>query len=96
MHPVALMGFIAVLEAPTDPSFYERVIERTGLPRDAFRMLMHHATLDADHQQEFEAELDALALSREQEALVGTSALTTAGLVAELYADAAGVARAAV
>ena len=45
-HPVAILGFLA-LEAfhPHAPTV-ERLIEKTGLPRDGFRQLLLHAKLD--------------------------------------------------
>ena len=37
VHPVAILGFIAVLEGtPPDVEFFENLADRIGLPRQAF------------------------------------------------------------
>jgi hypothetical protein len=40
----------------------ERFIEKTGLPRDAFRQLLLHAKLDIVHARELQRVLDSLPL----------------------------------
>jgi pyrroloquinoline quinone (PQQ) biosynthesis protein C len=78
-HPVALLGYICLLEAyPPVAAEVERLVERTGFDRAAFRTLLHHAELDPGHAQEVFATIDALPLSPEQAAALGVSAITSA------------------
>ncbi len=81
-HPVALLGHIAVLEGyPPSPDLATRLAGRTGLPEAAFGALARHATLDVRHRDELLRTLDALPLRPRDEALIGMSALHTAGLL---------------
>jgi hypothetical protein len=82
-HPVALLGFLE-LEAyhPQRPTV-ERLIEKTGLPREGFRQLILHAKLDVVHARDLHRLLDALPLDSRHEQLIGLSALHTIGLLAE-------------
>jgi hypothetical protein len=86
-HPVALLGFLE-LEAfhPHRPTL-ERLIERTGLPRDGFRQLLLHASLDAVHARELHLAIDSLPLEPHHEQLIGLSALQTIALWAEVLHD---------
>jgi hypothetical protein len=82
-HPVALLGYIAVLEGnPPVESQVAEVIERTGLPERAFRTFIKHARLDPHHRDDLNLALDAMPLSREQETLIAMSALETQHLLA--------------
>jgi heme oxygenase-like protein len=86
-HPVSLLGYIAVLEGdPPREDEVEAAIERTGLPRAAFRTILSHAGLDPGHKEEFERFLDSLPLTPEQEALIGVSAIHTAAGMAQVFA----------
>jgi heme oxygenase-like protein len=86
-HPVAVLGYIAVLEGdPPREEEIEAAIVRTGLPRDAFRTFLSHAKLDPGHKEEFEQFLDSLPLAPEQEALVGVSAIHTAAGMQRIFA----------
>lgn len=77
-HPVAILGYIAVLEGtPPTEAHVEGVIERTGLPPDAFRTFIKHARLDPHHRDDLDAALDAMPLTEAQELLVTTNALET-------------------
>jgi Iron-containing redox enzyme len=83
-HPVALLGYIAVLEGtPPVAEHVEGVIARTGIPRDAFRTILRHADLDPHHRDGLDRALDALALSEEQVATVAISAFTTNRLLGQ-------------
>ena len=85
-HPVAVLGYIAVLEGdPPREEDVEEAIVRTGLPRAAFRTILSHATLDPGHKEEFESFLDTLPLTPEQEALVGLSAIHTAAGIQRVF-----------
>ena len=82
-HPVALLGYIAVLEGyPPDPVEVQGLVERTGLPQEAFRTLAAHAELDQHHRDELLAAIDALPLSEAQEHVVGVSAVYTVHMTA--------------
>jgi hypothetical protein len=86
-HPVAILGFL-YLEAyhPHGPTL-ERLIERTGLPRDGFRQLLLHAKLDAVHARELDRVLDSLPLEPRHEELIGLSALQSVALLTEVWLD---------
>ncbi|MFE7618467.1 iron-containing redox enzyme family protein [Streptomyces sp. NPDC057496] len=85
-HPVALLGYIAVLEghAPTT-GLAPRLARLTGLPAPAFRTVHEHARLDDGHADELYALLDRLPLSRGQEAAVAVSALHTTDALTQLF-----------
>lgn len=77
-HPVALLGFIKIVErtsATVEP--IEAVIQRTGLPRGAFRYHLRHVSIEPQHNALLDRVLDALPLSPEHEALIGVSAART-------------------
>jgi hypothetical protein len=84
-HPVAYLGYIAVLEGPATVEFLTSVVERTALPRAAFRTQFLHARLDPHHVEHFEQLLDGLPLAPEHVDLIGVSALTSADLLREVY-----------
>lgn len=87
-HPVALMGYIAVLEGnPPAEAAIDRLAERTGFPPAAFRTLREHSGLDPHHFEEFNEALDALPLTAEQSALVGLSAMHTVASIAGLFEE---------
>jgi hypothetical protein len=88
VHPVALLGFFAVLEGhPPTIDHLDEIERRTGLPSDAFRMLRHHAELDVMHADELFSRLDDLPLSPRLVELVGTSALHTIAALATFFND---------
>jgi hypothetical protein len=85
-HPVALLGFFAVLEGhPPTIEHLEDVRRRTGLPREAFRMLQHHAELDVVHGDELFSLIDRLPLERSHVEVLGISALHTIGALGDLF-----------
>jgi heme oxygenase-like protein len=82
VHPLAFLGYLAFMEGfPPRPSLVEGLIERTGFPGQAFRTMILHGELDAGHSDELDETLDALRLSRDHEALLGLSAISTADLL---------------
>jgi Iron-containing redox enzyme len=89
-HPVALLGFLQ-LEAyyPYRPTV-ERLMDKTGLPRDGFRQLLLHAKLDVVHARELHRVLDSLPLEPDHEQLIGLSALQTVALLTEAWLDVVG------
>jgi hypothetical protein len=96
-HPVALLGYIELLEGypPSTPEI-EDLITSTGYRREAFRTLVHHARLDPDHGDELNRTLDELPLTAQQSAAVGVSAMNSVHLLAraieEIVAEADSVA----
>jgi hypothetical protein len=85
-HPVALLGFFAVLEGnPPVAADLMAVEERTGLPAEAFRMLRYHAEVDAVHAAEIYSLLDSLPLSTLDAQLVGISALHTLAMLESFF-----------
>ena len=87
-HPVALLGYIAVLEGtPPDIEFFERTADRTGIPRAAFSNLRRHGMLDPRHREELDHALDQLPLTDYHHALMGVSAFQTIHLLAHVIED---------
>lgn len=85
-HPVALLGFFAVLEGhPPTIEHLDQVQRRTGLPSDAFRMLRQHAELDQHHAEELFDLLDRLPLSPRQVMQLGVSAFHTLDALAAMF-----------
>ncbi len=78
-HPVAVMGYIALLEGyPPSAELIDGLIDRTGHPPEAFRTLLAHGSLDEHHRLEFDRALDDLPLAAGHETIVGLSALHSA------------------
>jgi hypothetical protein len=87
-HPVALLGYIAVLEGyPLLAEDLERAIVRTALPRAAFRTLFEHSDLDQEHRDECYRALDALPLTAQQSALIAVSGFWTLHLLSQLLEE---------
>jgi hypothetical protein len=84
--PVALLGYIAVLEgnAPA-PALADWIVARTGLPPGAVRTVRDHAVLDVAHADEVLALLDALPLTAAQLHAVVLGALSTVDALVDLY-----------
>ncbi|MGW2520682.1 iron-containing redox enzyme family protein [Streptomyces sp. NPDC001617] len=89
-HPVALLGYILVLEdnAPA-PWLADRLAASTGLPDKAFRTVREHADLDCGHVAALDALLDTLPLTTAHQALVAVSALRTTDGVTRLFSHLA-------
>jgi Iron-containing redox enzyme len=87
-HPLALLGFIAVLEGtPPDVDYFERTADRAGLSRRAFSTLLRHGKLDPHHRDDLNDLLDELPLSEEHHSLLGISAFQTIHLLARVAKD---------
>ena len=86
-HPVAVLGFLWLERYPPDVGAVERLVERTGLPREAFGQLLVHSEVDLRHGAELAAVLDALPVEPRHEELVGLSALETMAFVADAWLD---------
>ncbi|MFJ4961304.1 iron-containing redox enzyme family protein [Streptomyces sp. NPDC088729] len=85
-HPVALLGYIAVLEgyAPA-PGLTDRIARLTGLTAAALRTVREHAVLDTGHLDALYALLDELAPARDREAAVAVSALHSLDALTRLF-----------
>jgi len=82
-HPLAFLGYIGFMEGyPPTPELVETLVERTGYPRPAFQTFAEHAELDPGHRDHLDRVLDALPLTKEQETVLGVSAMVTADLAA--------------
>lgn len=89
VHPVALLGFIAVLEGtPPDVAFFEATADRIGVPRKAFSNLLLHGKLDPQHRDDLNQALDSLPLTEEHHALMGVSAFQTISLLTRVVSEA--------
>jgi hypothetical protein len=91
-HPLALLGYIAVLEgSPPSRSFTAGLEAQTGLPRAAFRTLDKHGELDPGHLDELDRFLDSLPLTPDHESLLGVSLVHTTsalgGCIRQLVAE---------
>src|ERR1700683_976130 len=76
VHPVALFGYLAVLEGnPSTEEQLEEIRVRAGLQEVGMRTMVKHARLDPHHRDEMFAELDALPLTESQSGLGGLSGL---------------------
>lgn len=87
VHPAAYLGYIAVLECPTDANFLREVSSRAGIPLAAMSCHLRHAELDPGHVAEFDAALDVLPLTQQQEELIAVSALSTIAHLERLFTD---------
>lgn len=87
-HPIALLGYIAVMEgSPPSSSAIDDIRLRTKLPRSLFRTLYKHADLDPKHKADLDALLDSLPLCSRQQELLGISAVTTVDSAADCFSD---------
>lgn len=88
VHPIALLGYLEVLEGePPVAEFLEEVIQRTGLPRKAFRTYFQHADVDRKHRDDLRAALDRMPLSREHESILAISAFQTVELIRRIIGE---------
>ncbi len=87
VHPVAILGYIAVLEGdPTPEAVVAEAVAKSGLPKEAFRTILLHSRLDPGHRDDFNAMLDALPLTQEHSTLIGISAFHTACAMNRIFA----------
>lgn len=78
VDPVALLGYLAVLEGnPPSVEHLQRVQRTTGLPEKSFRTLIKHAHLDPHHRDDLHALIDRLPLTRDQHTLLALGAFHT-------------------
>jgi hypothetical protein len=88
-HPVAILGYIAVLEGtPPVEEQLDAIARRTGIPLDAFSTLVRHARLDPFHRDDLDQALDRLPLTPAHTALLGVSAFHTVHWLSRVIEDA--------
>ena len=88
-HPVAILGYIAVLEGtPPVEAEIEAVARRSGVPLKAFSTLVRHARLDPHHRDDLNHALDRLPLTAAQAAIIGVSAFHTAHWLSRVVEEA--------
>jgi hypothetical protein len=88
-HPVALLGYIAVLEGtPPDIEHVKSVATRSGVPIEAFSTMLKHSRLDPYHRDDLDRMLDGLRLTPEHSALLGVSAFHTVHWLSRVIEDA--------
>ena len=91
VHPVALLGWIALLEGyPPETATIDRMAARTGYPPSAFRTLREHAELDIAHGDELFAVIDRLPLTEEQATIIGLNAMSSVQLLARALDEVTG------
>jgi hypothetical protein len=82
-EPSVILGYIAVLEGnPPTVEGIEAMIQKTGLPRDAFGNYFKHARLDVCHTQDLDRLLDELRLDDAQRSAICVNASQTLDLLA--------------
>lgn len=87
VHPIAYLGYIAVVEEPASMEFLETVSRRTGISSSSMSGHVMHATLDPDHVAEFDAALDSLPLLQHHQDLITVSAIATVAHLENVFSD---------
>lgn len=87
VHPIAYLGYIAVVEEPASMEFLEAVSRRTGISLSSMSGHVMHAKLDPDHVAEFDAALDALPLLQHYQDLISVSAIATVAHLEHVFSD---------
>jgi hypothetical protein len=87
VHPIAYLGYIAVVEEPASMEFLEAVSRRTGISLSSMSGHVMHARLDPDHVAEFDAALDTLPLTQHHQDLISVSAIATVAHLENVFSD---------
>lgn len=88
-HPVAILGYIAVLEGtPPVERELQTLAARSGVSLDAFSTLVRHARLDPHHRDDLNEVLDRLPLRPEHAAMLGVSAFHTVHWLSRVVEEA--------
>lgn len=87
VHPIAYLGYIAVVEEPASMEFLEAVSRRTGISLSSMSGHVMHARLDPDHVAEFDAALDSLPLLQHHQDLISVSAIATVAHLENVFSD---------
>ena len=85
VHPVVLLGYIAVLEGyPPAVELAQRAATLTGYPIEAFRTLRKHAHLDPHHRQDLDDAFDTMPIDNRLHGLIRANALQTIDRLVQL------------
>ncbi len=87
VHPIAYLGYIAVVEEPASMEFLETISRRTGISLSSMSGHAMHARLDPDHVAEFDAALDALPLRQHHQDLISVSAIATVAHLEHVFSE---------
>lgn len=83
-HPVALIGYLLVLEGnPPDAGQLAEIQWRYGIPSEGLRTLLKHASVDPHHAADLRDLIDALPLRKQDLSLITMSAWHTIEKVCE-------------
>jgi Iron-containing redox enzyme len=87
-HPVALLGYLVVLEGdPTPHGVVEKAAAEGGLPPAAFRTVLLHSEHDFQHRDELNQVIDRLPLQPHHSAVMSISAMQIAAAYEEAFAS---------
>jgi Iron-containing redox enzyme len=87
-NPIALAGFIAVMEGSPDPvEFVEAIAKRNRLPLKCFSSFLYHAKIDHQHRRDLDSLLDSLPLTPAHLELIGISSLRTMGMLTRILEE---------
>lgn len=87
-HPVAFLGYVAVIEGYPAPSEdIDEMAARSGLPPAAFSTWLKHAALDPHHRREFDELLDTLPLGPDDVTCICVSGATTVRFATAAFAQ---------
>jgi len=88
VHPVSLLGYLAVLEGnPPSVTQLNKIRVKSGLPTDGLRTMVKHARLDPHHRDEIYAQLDELPLTGNLAELIAHSAFHTIEHITEAFEE---------
>ncbi|MFE5197972.1 iron-containing redox enzyme family protein [Streptomyces sp. NPDC056601] len=88
VHPVAIMGYLAVMEsnAPS-PDAVRHLMNATRFPQAAFRSMEIHSRLDVRHSADVYEMLDGLETTDRHARLVAISAMSTTEALIQVITD---------
>jgi pyrroloquinoline quinone (PQQ) biosynthesis protein C len=88
VHPVSLLGYLAVLEGnPPSAKELRKIRSQHGLPEEGFRTMMKHAQLDPHHRDELYAQIDELSLNDSHASLLTLSAFHTIDQLSQAFQE---------
>lgn len=87
-HPVAFLGYIAVMEGePATTEFFQDVARRNNLPNKAISSFLYHTKIDPTHKADLDRLLDRLELGPDDNELISLSAIRTIGYLTEMLKE---------
>ena len=88
VHPVSLLGYLAVLEGnPPSAKELARIRSKCGLPEEGFRTMVKHAQLDPHHRDELYEQIDQLPLTVAHASLLALSAFHTIDQLSQAFQE---------